>query len=188
MQNLASIQPRTSLVKFARSPRTDPSGSLAFGELKDVLEDIAQSLPSLWLCDPTTHPLSAKYRKADLLGYIFVRNYTRAARRPPARLAPRRALRRRGRKRQASRLESAARSVAGSNGLAHDAQHGGSRRALRPSGYPGTLSGLQRFRGCGSRGPKWPGISPQASVQEAARSRPEALETAEAPTKTVDTC
>ena len=27
LQNLASIQPRTSLVKFARSPRTDPSGS-----------------------------------------------------------------------------------------------------------------------------------------------------------------
>ena len=26
LQNLASIQPRTSLVKFARSPRTDPSG------------------------------------------------------------------------------------------------------------------------------------------------------------------
>ena len=26
MQNLASIQPRTSLVKFARSPRTDPPG------------------------------------------------------------------------------------------------------------------------------------------------------------------
>ena len=29
MQNLASIQPRTSLVKFARSPRTDPSGPVA---------------------------------------------------------------------------------------------------------------------------------------------------------------
>ena len=27
LQNLASIQPRTSLVKFARSPRTDPPGS-----------------------------------------------------------------------------------------------------------------------------------------------------------------
>ena len=26
LQNLASIQPRTSLVKFARSPRTDPPG------------------------------------------------------------------------------------------------------------------------------------------------------------------
>ena len=26
MQNLASIQPRTSLVNFARSPRTDPPG------------------------------------------------------------------------------------------------------------------------------------------------------------------
>ena len=26
LQNLASIQPRTSLGKFARSPRTDPSG------------------------------------------------------------------------------------------------------------------------------------------------------------------
>ena len=29
LQNLASIQPRTSLVKYARSPRTDPPG--AFG-------------------------------------------------------------------------------------------------------------------------------------------------------------
>ena len=29
MQNLASIQPRTSIVKFARSPRTDPSGPAA---------------------------------------------------------------------------------------------------------------------------------------------------------------
>ena len=29
LQNLASIQPRTSLVKFARSPRTDPPGVLA---------------------------------------------------------------------------------------------------------------------------------------------------------------
>ena len=28
LQNLASIQPRTSLVKFARSPRTDPLGLL----------------------------------------------------------------------------------------------------------------------------------------------------------------
>ena len=28
LQNLASIQPRTSLVKFARSPRTDPPGFL----------------------------------------------------------------------------------------------------------------------------------------------------------------
>ena len=28
LQNLASIQPRTSLVKFARSPRTDPPGIL----------------------------------------------------------------------------------------------------------------------------------------------------------------
>ena len=27
LQNLASIQPRTSLVKFARSPRTDPPGT-----------------------------------------------------------------------------------------------------------------------------------------------------------------
>ena len=27
LQNLASIQPRTSLVKFSRSPRTDPPGS-----------------------------------------------------------------------------------------------------------------------------------------------------------------
>ena len=27
LQNLASIQPRASLVKFARSPRTDPPGS-----------------------------------------------------------------------------------------------------------------------------------------------------------------
>ena len=26
LQNLASIEPRTSLVKFARSPRTDPPG------------------------------------------------------------------------------------------------------------------------------------------------------------------
>ena len=26
LQNLASMQPRTSLVKFARSPRTDPPG------------------------------------------------------------------------------------------------------------------------------------------------------------------
>ena len=26
LQNVASIQPRTSLVKFARSPRTDPPG------------------------------------------------------------------------------------------------------------------------------------------------------------------
>ena len=29
LQNLASIQPRTSLVKFARSPRTDPPGARA---------------------------------------------------------------------------------------------------------------------------------------------------------------
>ena len=29
LQNLASIQPRTSLVTFARSPRTDPPGSAA---------------------------------------------------------------------------------------------------------------------------------------------------------------
>ena len=29
LQNLASIQPRTSLVKFARSPRTDPPGCKA---------------------------------------------------------------------------------------------------------------------------------------------------------------
>ena len=29
LQNLAAIQPRTSLVKFARSPRTDPSGPAA---------------------------------------------------------------------------------------------------------------------------------------------------------------
>ena len=28
LQNVTSIQPRTSLVKFARSPRTDPPGSL----------------------------------------------------------------------------------------------------------------------------------------------------------------
>ena len=27
LQKLASIQPRTSLVKFARSPRTDPPGA-----------------------------------------------------------------------------------------------------------------------------------------------------------------
>ena len=29
LQHLGSIQPRSSLVKFARSPRTDPSGVLA---------------------------------------------------------------------------------------------------------------------------------------------------------------
>ena len=29
MQNVASIQPRTSLAKFARSPRTDPPGGSA---------------------------------------------------------------------------------------------------------------------------------------------------------------
>ena len=32
LQNLASIQPRTSLVKFARSPRTDPPGGTTEAE------------------------------------------------------------------------------------------------------------------------------------------------------------
>ena len=32
LQNLASIQPRTSLVKIARSPRTDPPGLRAYFE------------------------------------------------------------------------------------------------------------------------------------------------------------
>ena len=49
LQNLASIQPRTSLVKFARSPRTDPPGSL---ELRDLQE------MQLWVFDAQTasHP------------------------------------------------------------------------------------------------------------------------------------
>ena len=50
LQNLASIQPRTSLVKFARSPRTDPSG-LTRTELttvrKEDVEHVLRELPYL---------------------------------------------------------------------------------------------------------------------------------------------
>ena len=35
LQNLASIQPRMSLVKFARSPRTDPPGIASFDQVSD---------------------------------------------------------------------------------------------------------------------------------------------------------
>ena len=38
LQNLASIQPRTSLVKFARSPRTDLRGPINFRLLSSNLD------------------------------------------------------------------------------------------------------------------------------------------------------
>ena len=37
LQNLASIQPRTSFVKFARSPRTDPPGVCTAGCANNIM-------------------------------------------------------------------------------------------------------------------------------------------------------
>ena len=43
LQNLALIQPRTSLVEFARSPRTDPPGDRE--TLQEIQEDLNRKRP-----------------------------------------------------------------------------------------------------------------------------------------------
>ena len=53
LQNLASIQPRTSLVKFARSPRTDPvailaQGARGVGAMSDAAAERRSRLPGGW--------------------------------------------------------------------------------------------------------------------------------------------
>ena len=48
LQNVASIQPRTSLVKFARSPCTDPPGSTALGLQADLLDVAVAVITALY--------------------------------------------------------------------------------------------------------------------------------------------
>ena len=59
LQNLASIQPRTSFVKFARSPRTDPPGCLEIAKIA-----------------------AAKWTEIDLRGIWNLRRRTRRRRGP----------------------------------------------------------------------------------------------------------
>ena len=71
---LASIQPRTRLVKFARSPRTDPPGSF----LVDVLKDLGRTLHNreLLVISVIGGQSSAK---STLMNYLFGCGFTTAA-------------------------------------------------------------------------------------------------------------
>ena len=52
LQNLASIQPRTSLVKFARSPRTDPPGDTDWDPLRAAKQDSYSNMNTADIMDP----------------------------------------------------------------------------------------------------------------------------------------
>ena len=86
LQNFASIQPRTSLVKFARSPRTDPSGVPQLRERCRVVPNGAQDHAEV-----RDHPLEAggphPRREADPL-YAGAPLHREAARDLPGREAP----------------------------------------------------------------------------------------------------
>ena len=63
MQHLASIQPRTSLVKFARSPRTDPPG--AYQTQSGVIQGILADMMDSFTRDYASNDEEEKAKQAD---------------------------------------------------------------------------------------------------------------------------
>ena len=71
LQNVASIQPRTSLVKFARSPCTDPPG---FGSSDFQRERVLRSLNSIQTVAVLKQALkrSLKHARKDALRRVLM--------------------------------------------------------------------------------------------------------------------